>query len=120
MKRVKLFLKKYWYLLAGLVVVSVLLIRRTVVLRALSRLRSKLAGQQDQLDEILYEQDLSVGIDAIKGHKDAAKVLRGSMAVTSATIASLEQQHQTVTGRINSARSWSDLEDLRDEANARE
>lgn len=119
MTRIKLFFRKYWYVALGAVLVLILLARRSVILRNISRLRAKLLASQRSLVEIEHQQRVAKDTAAIEAYEAQATVARREIAETHAAIGELHEEYSVTTGRINTARSWEDLEKLRVEGNQR-
>lgn len=119
MPRIKTFLRKYWYLVAGAVVAIVLLTRRGVILRNISRLRAKLDASQRTLIEAQHQAEITAGTDAVEAYEAQAAAAREDIKATHAELGALHEEYSSVTGRINAARSWKELEALRDEGNQR-
>jgi hypothetical protein len=119
MTHIKLFLRKYWYIVVGAVLVLVLLARRSVILRNISRLRAKLLASQRNLEEIEHQRAVATAETAIKTYEAQATAARAEIAATQVAIGELHEEYAATTGRINTARSWEDLEKLREEGNRR-
>ena len=119
MTRIKLFLRKYWYIVVGVFIALVLLARRSVILRSISRLRAKLLASQRSLAEIEHQQRVAKDTAVIATFEAQATAARADIAATNIAIGELHEEYAATTGRINAARDWETLERLRNEGNAR-
>ena len=117
--KVAAFLRKYWYILVGAVLVSILLLRRGLVLRTLQNLRRKLDTSRAQLEEIQAKQKLDQGLAEIAELNVQAAATREEIQATTNAISDLNEEYSQVTGRINTARDWKALEALREAGNKR-
>ncbi len=119
MTRIKLFLRKYWYIVGGVFIALVLLAKRGAVLRRISSLRAKLLASQRSLVEIEHQQRVAKDTAAIEAYEAQATAARADIAATIVAIGELHEEYAATTGRINAARDWETLEKLRNEGNAR-
>lgn len=119
MTKLKQWLRKYWYILVGAGLVSILLLRRGLVLRTLQNLRRKLDTSRAQLEEIQAKQKLDQGLAEIAELNVQAAATREEIQATTNAISDLNEEYSQVTGRINTARDWKALEALREAGNAR-
>ena len=119
MTKIKAFLRKWWFVIAGALVVAILLLRRGLVMRKLSELRAKLQRSTAALEDLRYQQDVAAGTDAIAQHQAAAERLEHDIQHTQQAIEDLQAEFSATNDKIDAARSWKDLEELRNEGNKR-
>lgn len=119
MTRLKQSLRKYWYIVLGVLIAIVLLARRGAILRRISTLRAKLLASQRSLDEIEYQQKIAKSETRLANLDAQAAQARAAIASTHSEIKDLHNEYAATTGRINTARDWEALERLRTEGNQR-
>lgn len=119
MKKAKAFIRKWGLWIVFGVALLVLFVRRAVVLRALSGLRTRLAAKQRELEAAEQAAAVAQHDSAIQEHTKKAEELRRQAGALQGEISAIEVEHKTVLEAIDNARNWEELEKLRQEGNAR-
>lgn len=112
----------FWWgllVLAVVVVVGSLALRRRGVLDRLSQLRLALSRKDQQLQDAQAVAATLRHQDAIDRHEAATAQIRGEIASLEAQVASAEKEHAEVLAEIDQAGDWSQLEALRKKGNDR-
>ncbi len=117
--RIKNFLRR-WGLWVALGIGALALgIRRAAVLHALSRLRLRLTEKTQELDDAKHGAAVEEISKDIEAHAANVKRLERERAQLEGAVARAEEEHARIVGEIDKAKSWNELEKLRQEGNAR-
>lgn len=119
LKKIWAFIRKWWmWIGAGIVLVG-LLIRRGVVMGALSKLRRELAAKTDAHKKLEYERDTAVFREDIEARAAKVKETEREITALQNRIDDLNGEHADVLEAIDAAKNWEELEKLRQAGNAR-
>ena len=118
-KKIAAFAKKYWYLLLFGLAILALFLRRAAVLHRLSQLRQRLTTQERRYDQLVYEKKRATIIDDVREQELRIKEQQRQIQATETAIAAATKEHSEVLRVIDTAKTWEDLERLRQEGNAR-
>lgn len=119
LKKIWAFVRKYWMWIGAGIVLLGLLIRRGVVMGALSKLRRELAAKMDAIKSLEYARDTAVFREDIEARAEKVKEAEREITALQDRIDDLNGEHEDVLEAIDEAKNWEELEKLRQAGNAR-